>query len=1049
MYNYVRKGDFMKKLISIVLSILMVVSVMPLASLTAYAAPSTKKQATSVAVFSDDYLKSAKTKYYFDSLQDCFDYASANATEYSCVTLLADITLDEPAVLTDDEDNYGNNYFLELAGHTINAPNGNAIELVDMWCNFYVNYLQNDEEGGNGIDGFGAIYAKDYAFVINDMSLVITGGTYSSQTMEVPFLVNDPYKLGAICNIRQSAIVKTENIVYNGDGTFGSNGNVFLRYTTKSDGTKDHFGYFHVVEKTVDEQDIYVVENHQYTYVTEYIAPDRQSAEVSYKCACGLTKANVQAEALIGDTAYVRFSQAISAIPDGETATIEVLKDFTASGIVAQNGTSITVEMNGHTMTHPNDYIQANGGYITFKNGTINSNSNMTFLLHGSTDATVEKYSSVTLDNMVVNNTYSDADNGYTGTAIFLNNPGWGKPYKYYGITLDIIGSTVTSLGECVANNGNYANLDEYNTTKINFVDSHLISEEATAFYMAGYAICNSTNTEYKGFISGAEIRAGIFNVLGNENTFTSTYTGDTEVVSNKSGTTTTGAGLAIAQHNLQPNPNPVKVNIYGGEFNGSTALIEKQVQNVPTLQQDVTIKIYDGEFNGTNDAVITDSCTGFIEGGKYSVDPDESYIFPGLSTRLDEDDMYVLTDLDYSAYRTAVAIAKQIDRSIYTDESLANLDASIVAEKALDTQSDINNQTTLVQTMYNALEYRSYTVTFVAQTEQGDVDNTTVTYKYGEVVTFDASYIDEDVYKWTIETDDSTKKLPSDKKIVSFVVKSDSIITVFTKQNKTTESSLTKITYISNKNVTIGIDYVENPASFEKMEAPEVPFYVFDKWEPVDDTTYKAVYKYDDAKYCKFVGGMNVTITNGGNVSKDNDEGINVPYDELVEISASVEGQLALSANKEGTDIITYINDVTTIHAPKRETVYVIILPKVSDATVGVTGGYVKFEVDGKKKLAINGQFYLPSDCTLVDNGIVLCNKNGDFKIGGAGVVKLSSSMLSPQNEFTVTLTTNYGTMQYVYARTYLTYASSDGTTKTIYSDVKTADISVEGTLN
>ncbi len=1030
-----------KKLVSVLLSVLMVVSALPFSAVVAYAAPSTKKKTTSVASASSWYYADLYPEdkiYYFDSLQEAFEYVNTNPY-CSTITLFKDVTLDEPIIYTDLEANADcGTFYLELNGKTVSAPNGNAFEFKDMYRNVFVGAYQWSYKAGDGITGYGTINAKDYAITVEDGNLVIEGGTYNCETTDCPWLVETD---GYIGNIRHCSVAKNANTLYN-EGYFGSNGNIYIRNKDN-----DINSLKHVTEKTVDETTSYIVADHIFEYTTKSVSADRQSAMIASECTvCHYQSGEYPALALVGDTAYDDFYKAVE---NADGSTVELLQDITVSNSVnIVDGMDITLDLNGHTITHPSGYFVINGGSLTVKDGAIDSDSNNTFLMYGTTDDSVERYSTLNLDNVDVANTYDGGSVNNLGSVIFLVNPGWSKPYKYYGITLNINESSLSSEGYCLVNNGNYANLDEFNTTKIDFTSSDLTSNQTSAMYIAGYALVNATATSFTGYISGAEIRAGVFNVLGDENSFTSTYTGYSEAQSNTSGPTTSGAALAIAQHNLAPLPNPVEVNIYGGTFTALTALKESNVQGVAEEFVDVTINIYGGDYIGEEASVLSDTCTGFISGGEFTVDPKESYIVDGKSTRIDDNDMYVLTDLDYSAYKTAVSIAKQIDRDIYTADSLLALDDAIVPDYTLTTQEEIDNATALVDTRYNELAYKSFTVTFVAEVEGDATTVSTADYTYGDIATLDATDIDGDVYKWTIEDHNTVKKLPSDSKNVSFVVKGDAVVTVYTMQQKTADSGLTKITYLSNKNVTIGIDYVSDTTNIVKPQAPEIPFYVFDSWETVDDTTYKAVYVYDDAKYCKFVGGMNVVITNGGRQSTNNDAGIDVPYDDIVEISKSVDGQLVLSADKEGKNILTYLNDVSTIHAPKRATVYVMVLPKRTDATIGVTGGYVKFIEGTKKKLAINGQFYIPTDCQFVETGAVLCNKNGDFKIGGAGVVKLASTMQSNQNEFTVTLTTDYGSMQYIFARTYLTFVDKDGNKNTIYSDVKIANIAVDGTL-
>lgn len=1031
----------MKKLISIILSVAMVICMIPFTALTAYAAPSSKQLSTSVAAASSYYIYDLWAEdecFYFDSVEEALDYVNQNPN-CDTVTLLKDIDIDEPIIFNDANPEGNSDYlFFELDGHNITANNGDALVLNNLARYVFVDYYQSAYDKGDFVSGYGSIKAEGYAINANtnlSKNILVEGGTFYSATMDSPFFAT----AGKIkVALRHCAIIAGTNTLVTNNISIGTNGNVYLQ---DSNGTNPSTSR-HMTTTTVGEDTVYIVGDHDFQTSTESIAPDRQSATMSSKCNdCGYINESYPADALIGDTAYSSFKEAFNTVGNGETATIEVLKDCNITSINVDNGKDITLELNGHTLTQNSGYIIPTGGHLTIKNGIINSNSNNVFVLKGIDDSTATDYTNLAIDNMTINSTYPG------GAIMLIDNPltNWSKPDNCYGINVSIKDSVMTCDGVALINNGNYDNID--NPMHIDITNSKLTSSSALAMYIAGYAIVNSTATEYVGSESGVEIRSGVLNILGNENVFTTTYEGEFEAVSNNNGTTTSGAALAVAQHNLSPKPNPVEVNIYGGEFNGIIALNEAMVENIKPQYVDVNINIYDGEFNGTEKAVNSDTCTGFISGGKYSIDPAEEFIATGLSTRLDENDMYVLTNLDYTAYRAAVKVAKSIDRSVYTDASLAALDDTIVAEYTLNTQQDIDSATSLVETRYAELVYKSYNVTFIIEKGNGETESDTQSHSYNDEITLDVSYIDEDVYKWTVDQLGSVKKLPTDAKKVTLVVKGDTTVTVYTKEDVSVAEGLTKITYLSHKDKTIGIDYVSDIDDSTPPETPEIPFYDFTGWVKVDDTTFKATYHYNSG-YCRFIGGMNVVIENNGNVSTNNDDGINVPYDDIINVSSSAEGQLALSADKEGTKIITYINDVKKIHAPKRETVWLIVLPKVSDATIGVTGGYVRFEDDNFKKVAVNGQYYLPSGCTMVDTGAVLCNKDGDFAIGGAGVVRLVSTMQSSSNEFTVALTTKYGTMSTIYARTYLTYKTSNGETKTIYSNVKAISLLTQGNI-
>lgn len=1038
-----------KKLISVFVSLIMVVSALPFSAISAQAASYSLTE-NSVVAFGDYYLYDYfGSPYYFDSVQSAVNYMVSNQTKSSIkdywftLTLLKDVELTQPVTIN------GLNretLFIETNGHNISCDSGSAFKITNSKLDtIYLDYCQSayyDNLTDDHTSGYGSIIAKDYAIETENVTdysqgyttLMVYGGTFETSTKDNAFDDSEVYPY-ILC-----ADIIGDTVKYNNNGYFGDAQNTQIYFTDES----DPFYLKHVVSTTIDGKSAYCVANHNYQYPV--VSTDDGTVIISDHCkSCGYESGNVyNAVAMIGDDYYPTIPKAFAAVPYGGSGEIKLIDDitFTKSMNFPANR-DVILDLNNHTITQSVGYMILNDTSLTVKNGTLFTDSTeYLFILKGSENKDATDYTNLKLVNTKL---YSVKN---YGTAILIDNPywAWRNPYRGYGINLDIDKCYIKGDNCGLSVNGNFDNKYPTNCIHININESDFDCVDM-GMYIAGYCEVNSTATNYSGYAAGAEIRAGILNVLGDENTFTSTYEGNVELQPNPSGSTTTGAALAIVQHNLSPVPNPVEVNIYGGTYNGPIALNEAMVEDIAPEHIDVTLNIYGGEYNGTEESVHSDTCTEFISGGKYSIDPAEELIVPEKQTRLEADGMYVLTNLDYTAYRAAVKAANSIDRSIYTDASLSSLDATILPEYALNTQDEVNSATADIETKLAELQYKTYDVAFsVENTTTGDVTTQTYQYKYGEIATIDASDVEGDVYKWTI-ADSTTKILPTDKKTVSFVVRGATDVNLYVKDCKSESSALTKITYVSNKNVTVAIDYVENKDNITSTpDAPDIPFYNFVRWDRVDDTTYKAVYTYDSG-YCRFIGGTDVVINNRGNSSTDFDSGIDVPYDEEITIDKNAEGQLALSADPDGLQIITYINDVNMIHAPKRETVYVIILPQIDDATVGVTGGYVKHVAD-KKKVAINGQYYLPVGCTMVDTGVVFCNKDSDFKIGDAGAIKLVSTMQSTSNEFTVAMTSNLGAMTTLYARTYLTYTDSNGTIKTIYSKIKTVDLTTEHNL-
>ena len=109
-----------------------------------------------------------------------------------------------------------------------------------------------------------------------------------------------------------------------------------------------------------------------------------------------------------------------------------------------------------------------------------------------------------------------------------------------------------------------------------------------------------STVNVYEGAVieggTGIEVRAGNLNVYGG--TITGTAIPDT-YHSNGSGTSTQGAGLAVAQHTTKL---PINVYVEGGTFRGYVALLQVNPENNSDADLDqITINIQGGTFETIN----------------------------------------------------------------------------------------------------------------------------------------------------------------------------------------------------------------------------------------------------------------------------------------------------------------------------------------------------------------------------------------------------------------------------------------------------------------
>lgn len=141
------------------------------------------------------------------------------------------------------------------------------------------------------------------------------------------------------------------------------------------------------------------------------------------------------------------------------------------------------------------------------------------------------------------------------------------------------------------------------------------VTSGGVGIYGAGYGKWTvAEGALVRGNLSGIEIRAGQLTVNGG--TIASTAS-SYSVEPNGSGTTTVGAGIAVAQHGTKL---PLKVTITGGEVSGPVALSEANPQkNPPEAINQVALDIQGGTFVAQSAAVVTEDCTGFVSGGNFS----------------------------------------------------------------------------------------------------------------------------------------------------------------------------------------------------------------------------------------------------------------------------------------------------------------------------------------------------------------------------------------------------------------------------------------------
>ena len=296
------------------------------------------------------------------------------------------------------------------------------------------------------------------------------------------------------------------------------------------------------------------------------------------------------------------------AVEDGQTIDlIESIDEYT----VINNGKTFTIDLQGKTISKSLDLYS---GFVTVKDsGETKGKIASSVYVNGSASTT--PYNSFSLDQSAV----IEAHYG-----IILYQNGTDKT-KGYGSTINIAGTVKGNVWVM----GNIKEGDSViNVTGT--VDATGKSDVGIA--LNGKATVNVKNgatvkSEKNGTGTGIEVRAGTLNVTGGTIEGTGTYS----FAANDNGTSSTGVGIAVAQHTTQ---NDINVNISDGEIKGTKALALANPQM--NTEGELSVAVTGGQFKGAEGdvAVLLDASetrvNAFISGGEFSETVDQDYVVEG-----------------------------------------------------------------------------------------------------------------------------------------------------------------------------------------------------------------------------------------------------------------------------------------------------------------------------------------------------------------------------------------------------------------------------------
>ena len=272
---------------------------------------------------------------------------------------------------------------------------------------------------------------------------------------------------------------------------------------------------------------------------------------------------------------YESLAEAIAAATDGQT--VQLLQDIDVTAQVEVAEKAITLDLAGYKIEYT--------GASTLPSGVI--------LVHNGASLTINDSSDPDAGAII------SGDDAYAAIALTKAGDDATNP-----AILEINGGTFSGFYYAITGHGSRHN------TQITINDGTFVAtsaDDGLGIYHPQQGTLTINGGTFTAYLSAIEMRAGTLVI--NDGTFTSTAT-TYSCNPSGSGSTTTGAAIAIAQHTTQKN---ISVTINGGTFNGVKAINEANPQGNPAPA--VAMSITDGDFTGE---VSTVDVHEFISGGTY-----------------------------------------------------------------------------------------------------------------------------------------------------------------------------------------------------------------------------------------------------------------------------------------------------------------------------------------------------------------------------------------------------------------------------------------------
>lgn len=526
----------------------------------------------------------------YATLQEAFDSASNGST----VKMLADVDLSATAVVEKKS------VTLNMNGKTVNNSS-------DIWGDTDWSLVSVRDGGSLKITGNGSLIAKEndcYAVDVEDgSSCTIDSGKFVGNIHAVYVYEGSLVVNGGIYSVQQKYPQpgKEDGFVLNcydanrasGTATIEVNGGTFSKFNPADCWAEgEHTNFLGYGTASADNGDG--------TYTVSQLP---RVAEVNGK-------------------QYVTVAEAVAAANSGDT--VKVIANSTESDFIRVNGgKSVVVDLGGNTISFAaNKYFYVNGGSLVLagSGSVVESAPNYgAVLVKGSTTDTGSAYSTVKVGENVTLE-------GWAPLFLDQNNK------HAYGVVAEVAGKLVShkdgsgDSGAAIYLNGQVADV-EGAVPQITIANTAVLyGGDGEGVYAAGYANWTVSGGSITGG-TGFELRAGTLTVNSGSITGTSQ---PTQVDPNGNGSTTQGAGIAVAQHTTKL---PTSVVVKGGTVSGYNALYEANPQKNDTAAiSKVSLSLEGGTFvstNGGTNAVYSEDCAGFVKAGLYNSEVAASYVAP------------------------------------------------------------------------------------------------------------------------------------------------------------------------------------------------------------------------------------------------------------------------------------------------------------------------------------------------------------------------------------------------------------------------------------